>query len=262
MPGEIAKDRRLLQVDGKDAKPFLQNLITNDMSKLSNGLVYSALLTPQGKFVADFFVVPYKESLLLDVHEEMAEDIFSRLSLYRMRAAIKLEFIGAQVRRGLGAAPSGAYPDPRHSSLGWRSYGESEPGGEKIDWNEIRVASCIPESCIELIPGSTFILEAGFERLNGVDFAKGCYVGQEVTARMKHKAKLRKGLAKVEIRGSAKTGDPVLANGRQVGEIHTVSGNLAIAYLRFDQLKDFDLQAGDSFVSVLPNPKRILGSVG
>lgn len=252
MPGEIDLDRRLIQIDGEDAKPFLQNLVTNNVEKLANGLVYSALLTPQGKFLADFFMVPFGRTLLLDVHEKLADRTLNRLSLYKMRANVQFEILSEQVCRGIVNPPPGAFADPRHPSLGWRVYGTAECGTDQADWNAIRVAHCIPESCTELIPDSTYILEAGFDRLNGVDFTKGCYVGQEVTARMRHKTKLRKGLATVEINGSARTGDPIWANGREVGKIFTISGKLAIAFLRFDRLGDLELSAGDARVSLLP----------
>ena len=108
------------------------------------------------------------------------------------------------VRRGTGPAPEGAHPDPRHPDLGWRLYGD-EAGDDGTDFEAIRVAHCIPETGIELTP-DTFILEVGFGRLNGVDFRKGCYVGQEVTARMKHKTELKKGLALVAVHGEAPVG--------------------------------------------------------
>ena len=105
------------------------------------------------------------------------------------------------------------------------------------DWEAIRVAHCIPETLAELIPNETFPLEAGFERLHGVDFRKGCYVGQEVTARMKHKTELRKGLTTVSVAGEATAGTPILtADGREAGVLHTRAGDRAIAYLRFDRI--------------------------
>ena len=109
---------------------------------------------------------------------------------------------------------------------------------EEIDWDALRVEACVPESGIELVPNDTYILEAGFERLSGVDFKKGCYVGQEVTARMKHKAELRKGLALVEVDGSAPVGTEIIANGKPAGRLFTQSGGLGIAWLRFDRATD------------------------
>ncbi len=110
------------------------------------------------------------------------------------------------------------------------------------------MAHCIPETGIELTP-DTFILEAGFERLNGVDFHKGCYVGQEVTARMKHKTELRKGLAKVSLDGVAGPGEEILSAAKPAGMLKTVSGDKAIAYLRFDRVSD-DMRAGAARVTV------------
>jgi folate-binding protein YgfZ len=97
------------------------------------------------------------------------------------------------------------------------------------------VAHVIPEGGVELIPDDSYVLEMGFERLHGVDFRKGCYVGQEVTARMKHKTELRKGLARVEVEGAAPVGTPILADGRAVGTLFTQSGGRGLAHLRFDR---------------------------
>ncbi len=138
-------------------------------------------------------------------------------------------------RRGLGPAPDGAFADPRHPALGWRAYGRTAAGTAAIDWDAIRVEHLIPETGIELIPDETYILEAGFERLHGVDFRKGCYVGQEVTARMKHKTDLRKGLARVAVNGAASVGAEITSDGKVVGTLFTRSGDQAIAYLRFDR---------------------------
>ncbi len=111
----------------------------------------------------------------------------------------------------------------------------------------------MPEAGIELTP-DTFILEVGFERLNGVDFRKGCYVGQEVTARMKHKTELRKGLAKVRVDGAAAPGTDLTAEGKPAGTLFTRSGDEAIAYLRFDRAKG-TLNAGDAVVKWLDSPE-------
>ena len=119
--------------------------------------------------------------------------------------------------------------------MGWRSYGASG-GSPGIDWDAIRVAYCIPETGIELLPDDSYLLETGFERLHGVDFRKGCYVGQEVTARMKHKAELRKGLVRVGITGMAPVGTPILSGDKPSGTLFTQSGDQALAFLRFDRL--------------------------
>jgi tRNA-modifying protein YgfZ len=221
--------------------------VTNDLGRLKDGLVYAAILTPQGKYLADFFLKDAGEAILLDADADQAAGLAQRLAMYRLRAAVSIGDAGVTVRRGTGPAPAGALPDPRHPDLGWRLYGAGA-GDDGTDFDAIRVAHCIPEAGIELIPNDTFILEAGFERLHGVDFRKGCYVGQEVTARMKHKTELRKGLAIVEVEGAAPVGTSLLtADGKEAGTLYTQSGGRGIAYLRFDRAAE-PLLAGDATV--------------
>lgn len=240
--------RRIIRVGGADRVDFLQGLVTNDVTRAP---VWAALLTAQGKYLADFLVVPQGDALLLDVDARLADDLLRRLSMYKLRAAVELAPTDLKVTHGTGTAPDGAIPDPRHPALGWRLYGATE-GDDGTDWDAIRVAHAIPESLVELIPNETFILEAGFERLHGVDFRKGCYVGQEVTARMKHKTELRKGLVTVAIDGEAPVGTPILmADGREAGTLFTQSGGRAIAHLRFDRM-DGPLTAAEATVTALP----------
>lgn len=232
--------RTIVSVTGKDAATFLQGLLTNDITRLAiaPGLVWTAVLTPQGKYLADFFVVGTGDGLLLDLPTVLADDLLKRLSMYKLRADVQLTAApDIHITRGLGTPPPGAYPDPRHAALGWRSYGEAAPAQE-IDWDAIRVAQLIPETMIELMPNDSYILEWGFERLHGVDFRKGCYVGQEVTARMKHKAELRKGIARVSISAPVPVGTEITADDKPVGQIFTQSGGQAIAYLRYDRAND------------------------
>jgi len=236
-------ERRILEITGGEAAQFLQGLITNDMEKMGDGLLYAAMLTPQGKYLADFFLHRAGDAVRLDVAGELAPGLLQRLNMYKLRADVQITESDCQVRRGTGPTPEGALADPRDPALGWRLYG-SESGDDGTDFDAIRVACCIPESGIELGPDS-FILEAGFERLNGVDFRKGCYVGQEVTARMKHKTELRKGLATVRVEGEAPVGTEISADGKPAGTLYTQSGDKGIAYLRFDRAKGA-MQAGDA----------------
>jgi len=170
-----------------------------------------------------------------------------RLAMYRLRADVQLAPVTLTVTRGLGVPPSGALADPRHAALGWRRYGGPEGADPAIDWDAMRVAHVIPETGIELIPDETYILEAGFEALHGVDFRKGCYVGQEVTARMKHKTDLRKGLVRVRVKGDAGPGDEILAGDRPAGRLFTRAGDRALAHLRFDRAAEA-MRAGNAQV--------------
>ncbi|MEM1353122.1 MAG: tRNA-modifying protein YgfZ, partial [Pseudomonadota bacterium] len=149
----------------------------------------------------------------------------------------------------LGAPPEDGFPDPRSPVLGWRAYRATPPADDYVDWTALRVAEKVPETGVELTPDS-FILEMGFERLHGVDFRKGCYVGQEVTARMKHKTELRKGLARVRVIGAAGPGTEITADGKIVGTLHSRSGDEALAYLRFDRATSA-MRAGSAEVSLL-----------
>ena len=233
--------RRILALSGPDRVSFLQGLVSNDVTRAP---CWAALLSPQGKYLADFLIVPDGERLLIDLDEGLAGDVIRRLSMYKLRANVTLEPTNLQVMRGTGPAPAGAIPDPRDPALGWRLYG-AQGGDDGTDFDAIRVAHCIPESLVELIPNETFILEAGFERLHGVDFRKGCYVGQEVTARMKHKTELRKGLVTLGIDGQAPAGTPILMpDGREAGTLFTQSGGRAIAQMRFDRMGDGLTAAG------------------
>ena len=250
MSGELINNRQVLQVTGADRVAFLQGLVTNDVDKLKDGLVYAALLSPQGKYLADFFLVPAPDAILIDVDAALAPGLLKRLTMYRLRADVEITPIDMEVARGLGPAPQETFLDPRHPTLGWRSYGL---GGiaRGTNWDVIRVAHLVPETGVELVPDESYILEMNFEQLNGVDFKKGCYVGQEVTARMKHKTELRKGLAQVSLPDRATAGTPITtAEGKPVGILHTVAGCRGLAYLRFDRAKG-DMKAGDALVKMV-----------
>jgi folate-binding protein YgfZ len=230
-------DRRVFRIAGDDRIEFLQNLVTNDLVRLKDGLVWAALLTPQGKYLADFFLVQDGEAVLLDVAGPLADDLIRRLSMYKLRAKVTIAPTEIAVARGVGALPEGAFADPRHPSLGWRAY--DGRASEAADWDGLRVAAGVPESGVELVPNESFPLEMGFERLSGVDFRKGCYVGQEVTARMKHKTELRKGLARVGLDGQVPVGvEIVTSDGKAAGTIYTQANGEGLAYLRFDRAGD------------------------
>lgn len=233
-------ERTLLRLTGSDAVDFLQGLVTNDVTKTKDGLVYAALLTPQGKFIADFFIAADGDALLIDVAASHGAILAQRLSMYRLRADVSIDETPLIVSTGTGPAPTGAQPDPRHPALGWRLI-DATNVNDATDWDALRVAHVIPETGIELTP-DTYILEAGFERLNGVDFRKGCYVGQEIAARMKHKTELKKGLVQVAITGSAPVGTEITTDGRPAGMLYTQSGGRALAQLRFDRATG-DMQA-------------------
>jgi folate-binding protein YgfZ len=256
--GFHATDRAVLRIAGADARAFLQGIVTNDVRGIDRGAVYAALLSPQGKYLFDFFLLADGDAVLLDVGADRAPALAQRLAMYRLRAAVTVEPTALAVVLGLGPPPEGvrAPADPRHAQLGWRAY-VADPSEllariaplDPAEMTARRVALVVPETGVELVPEDSYILEMGFERLRGVDFRKGCYVGQEVTARMKHKTELRKGLARLRLDGEAPPpGTPILAGGKPAGTLFTSAGGHALAHLRFDRA-DGEMTAGAARVA-------------
>lgn len=239
----------LLTLTGPDVHRFLDGLVTNSLPEPGEGLRYGALLTPQGKFIADFLMLAEADGILIDVAQSHGPALARRLGMYKLRASVEISEDPRLVSTGTGPTPKDGWTDPRHPALGWRKYGPTALP-DPTDRDAIRVAYCIPETGIELTP-ETYILEAGFERLSGVDFTKGCFVGQEIVARMKHKTDLRKGLATVLISGTAPIGTKIEADGKPAGSLFTQSGGKAIAHLRFDRASG-PMTAGDARVTYEP----------
>lgn len=248
LTGFTDESRAVLSVTGKDARPLLQDLVTNNLDRLTeDGLIYAALLTPQGKYLFDFFMGLRGGAMMIDVAADRAPALAQRLAMYRLRREMTIEATETPVSLVWGgdAAPGGdARRDPRRKELGWRVYGEASGFGAaaRADYDALRVRLAVPETGVELTD-NTFILETGFEQLNGVDFRKGCYVGQEVTARMKHKTELKKGLVRVSVSGDAAPGTLVEADGKPAGTLFTVAGGEGLAHLRFDRAEG-EMKAG------------------
>ncbi|MGB0629208.1 MAG: YgfZ/GcvT domain-containing protein [Alphaproteobacteria bacterium] len=264
--------RGIVSVWGEDARDFLQGLITNDIEKVSkNSAIYAALLTPQGKFLHDFFIVEYKDRLLLDCEAGRIPDLIKRLTMYRLRAKVDIAdetgtfAVGVMLAPGqsgpdgnAGAAKTRfdgvSYIDPRHAGLGERTIrlideDDSFPADEAVLANNVaeyeakRIALGIPDSAADLVPEKSMPLEVGFDELNGVDFQKGCYVGQEVTTRMKHRSLVRKRLFPVTFDGDLAPGTSVKAGDVVAGEIHSSQKGRGIALLRLDLVEQGGLSA-------------------
>ena len=257
--GFQATDRAVLRVSGADAREFLQGLVSNDVLRLDGGAVYAALLSPQGKYLFDFILIPDGDGILIDVKADRAAALAQRLGLYKLRAKVEIAEAGRGVVVGFGDVPEGAMADPRDPALGWRAWPEDpveflsgfEPLAPEA-YEARRIELGVPESGVELVPDESYILEMGFERLKGVDFRKGCYVGQEVTARMKHKTALRKGLVRVRIEGEAPPpGTEIRAGERAAGTLYSTAGDTGLAYLRFDRAEG-ELVAGPARIVPIP----------
>ncbi len=192
-PGTMLADRALLRLAGDDVRGFLQGLLTNDVAGALP--VWAGLLTPQGKALFDMIVWSDGDDILLDVERDQADPLARRLAMYRLRRAITIARDDALAVHWSTARPddaADAVPDPRLAALGWRWI--AAPGPAAAGWHAHRLSLGVAEGAAELGAGETLWLEANARELNGVSFTKGCYVGQENTARMHHRAKMNRRL--------------------------------------------------------------------
>jgi len=242
------QDRALLRISGPDAAGFLNPLVSSDVAAVGQA-AYAALLTPQGKFLHDFLIYTVAEGdLLVDVAAERRADLKRRLTLYRLRAKVELtELEGWQGYAVFGGdapvAPDGAvlFADPRLPALGWRLWLPENVAPPltitgSAAYEAHRIALGVPDGARDIEVDKGLLLENHFEALHGVDFRKGCYIGQELTARTKYRGLLKKQLYRVKGSGDLPApGTPITANGGQeVGQLRSVSGSSGLALLRLD----------------------------
>jgi folate-binding protein YgfZ len=242
MPAYLLTHRALLHVRGSDAATFLQGLITQDVMALdTERWQWAALLSPQGKLLVDFLIRKTDDGFVLDVEAARREAFSKKLSLYKLRADVTLDSLDRPVIAGWDMPPpAGAATDARHGALGWRSSGTAPAGDEQYRAHRWQLG--IAEGAAELGIDKLLWLEANAGELGGVSFTKGCYVGQENTARMHHRDKLRK---RVMIFSSTGTGDAVMAGDRMAGDVLLHSGHEGCALIRLEHAQA-PLQLGDA----------------
>ena len=232
------RPRTVLALQGGSVRPWLEGLITNT---LSAPVTFAALLTPQGKIIADFFVTDHGGELLLDTTPDMGPALAKRLSMYRLREPVEIADVSDAHHLvcawGEGDGDLPGDPDPRHPALGTRQL-VSAPQAGGGDYDAHRLALGVPDSQWDFGPQSTFPMDACMDQLNGVDYAKGCFVGQEVVSRMKRLGSVRKRMRGVVLSGPANAGDPVKAGTRTVGQVLHVNGAMGMALVRPDRLRD------------------------
>ncbi|WP_119166147.1 CAF17-like 4Fe-4S cluster assembly/insertion protein YgfZ [Algihabitans albus] len=283
LSAHIMEQRGLLQASGADARSFLQGIVSNDVERVApERAIWAAFLTPQGKYLHDFLIAEGPEGvLLLDCEGERRSDLLKRLKLYKLRSKVQLsdrteDLIslvlwgeGAPAAAGLPADPGAARPfhggslfvDPRRAELGLRALIprsaltaalaelDAEPVGLGV-WERTRIAAGVPDGSRDMQVDKAILLENGFDELGGVDWTKGCYMGQELTARTKYRGLIKKRLLPVEIAGPPpEPGTPVTKNGKEVGELRSVADGLGLALLRLtalDNLAPDTLLAGEA----------------
>lgn len=273
MKRALLSNRSLLKLSGGETVDFLQNLVSNDLGKLSpTKAVYAALLTPQGKFLHDFFVIDWNGDTYLDCLTARVDDLIRRLTMYKLRADVTIENVTGDFQiHALFDSTNETLPivtgevktqgdyllmaDPRLSDLGARLIipmnaampveSDDVSLATYISW---RLALGVPEGGTDIVPEKNFLLETNFEELNGVSFSKGCYVGQELTARTKYRANIKKRLLSFTYDGPLTPGDAISLNGK---EIATVSAFQAPHGLALTRIKDW-LEIADQSVDLEP----------
>ncbi|HVI52152.1 MAG TPA: hypothetical protein VM661_13140 [Candidatus Sulfotelmatobacter sp.] len=264
--------RALIKVGGDDRKDFLQGLVSADVPRAdgSRGL-YGAFLTPQGKFLNELFLAEQTEILWLETEAARRAEFVKKLSMYKLRAKVTVAADDSRTVFALWgdgaaqalvlAADAGAFggglalKDPRLADAGFRAWlpegGEAAlqaAGFTRADvtaWDERRIALGLPDGSRDLEPEKALLLENGFDELYGVDFKKGCYMGQELTARTKYRALIKKRLLPVRISGAVpETGTPVLLGEAEAGELRSHCGQSGLALLRLEQLAEWREKGG------------------
>ena len=249
----INNDTRFINIAGDDRQDFLQGLISNDINACNrNNPIYSCILSPQGKFLADFFVIELDGSYLIEIHNRFFDNILQKLQLYKLKSKVIISennsylscvlFINKKI-----AVPNHliSFQDPRNNNIGIRyilntdnSSSLKKLGFTPVDINyykEILMKNLIPYSPDDLIVNKSLLLENNFQNINAISWDKGCYVGQEITARMKYRALLKKKIYTLEIiSGSIQVGEKITINDISIGEIISITNKFAIAMLKID----------------------------
>lgn len=244
MPTAVLPDRTVVAVEGPDAVPFLQGLVSNDVALATQGPVWAALLTPQGKWLADFFILHDGERLLLDGERAQAAFLVQHLTRYRLRAKATIAEASGWDVVAVWDAPAPEGPggrDPRLAEAGWRVLrpaGSVAADADAADYDRHRLRLGLPDGSRDLESGRTVLLEAGFDELHGVSWSKGCYMGQELTARTKYRGLVKRRLVPVAVDGPLpEPGTPALLGGVEVGAIRSGRGDRALALLRIEAIR-------------------------
>jgi len=247
-------DRSVFRLSGEGVEGWLSGLITNE---ISDDASFAALLTPQGKIIADFFIYRDGEALLLDTPSKFAADLHKRLRMYRLRAPIEIEETELSVTAVWDEEDMDGHADPRLPALGHRILGEA-PKTSEGDYNAHRLSLGVPDSEWDFDSVKVFPADANMDLLNGVNFSKGCFVGQEVVSRMKRMTTVKKRMRGIVFEGDAAPGDRILSGERVIGDVLSVHRNmdqdsLGMAMMRLDRLREanFELTLNGAPVRVM-----------
>ncbi|HVC61112.1 MAG TPA: folate-binding protein [Acetobacteraceae bacterium] len=236
--------RAVIEIGGEDRVAFLQGLVSNDVAEAAPGrAVWAALLTPQGKYLADFFILADGDRLLLDAERSRVPMLVQRLARFRLRSKVAIreaeELFVHAAWDGTPEVAAIAAPDPRLPDAGWRVLASAplQANAGEADFDRHRLMLGLPDGTSDLEAEKTVLLEAGFDELHGVSWSKGCYMGQELTARTKYRGLLKRRLVPVAVDGPLpEPGTPVLCDGAEIGTMRSGRDGIGLAVLRLDML--------------------------
>ena len=231
--------RALIRVTGPDARSFLHNLLTQDVETLAPGqLRFGGLLSPPGRLLFDLFLLGLEDGVLLDVAADRREALLQRLAMYRLRAQVAVEPDHSAVFAAWDGEAHGFIADPRTPGLGGRRYGGGvETDSTEEDWQSHRLAVGVPDPTADAPSDKTYPIEADFDLLNGIDFQKGCFVGQETTSRMKRRGAIKNRMLPITFDGPAPAfGAEVLNGTLRAGEVLSGRDGTAMALVRLDRI--------------------------
>ena len=244
------RNSRFITLEGEDSSEFLQNLITNDINKCrNNNIIYSCLLTPQGKFISDFFIFKQDEKFIIETHSFFYEKLLKNLNIYKLRSKILINeanymnsySIFGELQKNEGTIFF--VPDPRNKNIGNKLIHESKNPEilndfieiDENKYHEILINNSVPLSHYDLEENKSLLLENNFESLNAISWDKGCYVGQEITARMKYRALLKKRIYSLILKeGSPIIKQSIKENGSELGKIISIKNKSILAMLKIE----------------------------
>ena len=251
------KHSKFIIISGEDKENFLQSIITNNIDKCTkNRLLYSCLLTPQGRFFADFFISRHQNKYLIEIDQLYFDSFFKKLSMYKLRSKVEISlqanFLSFVIFQELGLIKDELtyiYNDPRHHKIGLRLYINKDSINlkklnelKKINYDsyrELLMQHVIPNSTFDLFQNKSLLLENNFQNINAIDWEKGCYVGQELTARMKYRALLKKKIYTLKITtGNIEVSDKLFNDQIEIGEVISKTDNYILGMLKINLIEN------------------------
>jgi folate-binding protein YgfZ len=247
---------KFIEVKGEDSHDFLQGLITNDINKCNNNIVYSCLLSPQGRFIADFFIIKIYNSYLIEIHEKYYDTFYNKLKIYKLRSNIEISknnnFLSYVIFDKISLKHNDIilFDDPRNDNIGKKIYIEDKKlknfdifkNRKEISldsYKEILMKNIIPYTPIDLIVNKSLLLENNFQNTNSIDWKKGCYVGQEITARMKYRSLLKKKIYVLEVMsGNLNPKDVLIYKSINIGIAISKIGKYTLCMLKINIIKN------------------------